>query len=481
MGFYDDCDALGLAERVRKGEVRAEELLEEACRRVEALNPQLNAVVYRREQAALREVEAGLPEGPLQGVPFLIKDLHSHIAGEPLTYGSRFLRGFVSDHDSELTVRQRRAGLVIFGRTTSPEFGITTTTESALFGQTRNPWDPSRSTGGSSGGAAAVVAAGIIPAAHATDGGGSIRIPASCCGVFGLKPTRARNPMGPTQGEGWSGMSCAHAITRSVRDSAALLDATAGPDVGDPYCAPPLERAFQAEAGAAPDRLRVALQTRAFNGAEVHPECVAAAANAARICEELGHHVEEAELGIDAGRLADATRVIAASNLRFALEERARALGRELTADDVEPVTWIIAQAAAQATAVDYARSISTLHATGRAAGRFFERWDVLLTPTLPQPPPPLGALSLTTTDLGGFLERLASMTGFTQLFNASGHPAMSVPLHWSPEGLPIGVQFAARFGDEATLFRLGAQLESARPWCDRRPPLQSRSAAPRQ
>jgi amidase/6-aminohexanoate-cyclic-dimer hydrolase len=470
---YESQDALGLAAWVRTGEVSPQELLEAAVARVEERNPAINAVVIRAFEEGRKAIEAGLPDGPLRGVPWLLKDLHAAWTGVRLTNGSRFFADNVSDYDHEITLRYRRAGLVLFGRTASPEFGLTATTESALYGDTRNPWDRTRSAGGSSGGAASAVAAGIVPAAHATDGGGSIRVPASCCGLFGMKPTRARVPSGPKLGEGWSGMSVQHALSRSVRDSAALLDAASGPALGDPYLAPPPPaRGFLAEVGADPGRLRLALQTGAFNGAEVDPDCVAAARDAAELCRSLGHEVEEAELAVDREVLSNATGVIITANLRATLLERGEQLSRSWTGEDVEALTFLMAEGAKGREAADYARAIRAIHAVGREVSAFLGRYDALLTPTMATPPVPLGRLSLSRSDLPGLLGDLSRTVGFTQLFNASGHPAMSVPLYWNAAGLPIGVQFAGRFGDEATLFRLAAQLESARPWFLRRPKL---------
>jgi Asp-tRNA(Asn)/Glu-tRNA(Gln) amidotransferase A subunit family amidase len=474
---YEAHDALGLAELVRRGDVKPAELLEAALSRLEARNPALRAVVIPMLDEARAALDAGPPGGadaPLRGVPFLLKDLYALFAGTRTTNGCRLFAGQVADHDSTLVARYRRAGLVIFGKTHSPEFGLTTTTESQLFGATHNPWSRARTAGGSSGGAAAAVAAGIVPAAHASDGGGSIRVPASCCGLYGLKPTRARNPSGPDAGEGWSGMSTAHAITRSVRDSAALLDLGCGPEPGDPYWAPPPARPFLREVGAPPGALRVALQTETWNGAPTHPDCRAAAEDAARLLESLGHRVEPARLEIGGDALAEAARVIVAANLRFALEERARDLGRDfadLGEADTEPITLAMAQGAARIAAAEYARAVRTLHGLGRRAARFFEGRDVLLTPTLAVPPPPLGPGSLSNPDVGEFVRTLRACTGYTQLWNATGNPAASLPLAWNAEGLPIGVQIVGRVGDEATLLRLSAQLEAARPWFDRRPP----------
>jgi len=469
---YEEQDALGLAAWVRDGEVKPTELLEAAVARVEARDPVINAVVIRAFEEAERAIAAGLPDGPFRGVPWLLKDLYASWKGVRLTNGSRFFSRSVDDAESELVARYRRAGLVFFGRSASPEFGITTTTESLLFGQTRNPWNPEHTAGGSSGGAAAAVAAGILPAAHASDGGGSIRIPASCCGLFGMKPTRARVPAGPKVGEGWSGMSTAHAVTRSVRDSAALLDACAGPAPGDPYWAPPPARPFREEVGADPGRLRIALQTRAFNDAEVDPECERAAREAAELCRRLGHEVAEAELGIDREAMGRATQVIIAANLHASLQERAEAVGRDFTADDVEPMTLLMVQAVKSATATEYARALRVIHELGRRVAAFLDGYDALLTPTMATPPLRLGALALTRTDVPGLMGDLARTVGFTQLFNAAGNPAMSVPLAWGASGLPIGVQFAGRFGDEATLFRLAGQLEAEQPWWSNRPEL---------
>jgi amidase/6-aminohexanoate-cyclic-dimer hydrolase len=469
---YEGRDALGLAEWVRAGEVSPQELLEAAVSRVEERNPALNAVVICAFEEGRKAIEVGLPDGPLRGVPWLLKDLHAAWAGVRLTSGSRFFADAVSDYDAEIVIRYRRAGLVLFGRTASPELGLTSTTESLLYGGTRNPWRLDHSAGGSSGGAAAAVAAGIAPAANASDGGGSIRIPASCCGLFGLKPTRARVSAGPRAGEGWSGMSTAHAVTRSVRDSAALLDAVAGPARGDPYWAPLPARPFLAEVGADPGRLRIAVQTRAFNGAAVDAECAAAARDAAELCRGLGHDVEEAELAIDAELLARSAGAIISGNLGATVRERAAELGRDATPDDLEPLTWMMAEGAKQLSAADYAAAVRGIHRLGREVAAFLERYDLLLTPTMATPPLPLGRLALSRVDFAGLVGDLARTIGFTQLFNASGNPAMSVPLYWSASGLPIGVQFAARFGDEATLFRLAGQLEAARPWFDRRPPL---------
>ena len=464
-------DGLGLAALVRSREVSATELLDASIARVEALNPEINAVVTRLYDQARAAIAAGLPAGPFTGVPYLLKDLGAHYAGTVTSYGSALFKDFVVHHDSEITARLKRAGLVIFGKTNTPEMGLASSTEPRLFGPTRNPWNLAHSAGGSSGGSAAAVASGMAPMAHATDGGGSIRIPASACGLFGLKPTRARNPMGPDAGEGWGGASVGHAVTRTVRDSAALLDATSGPDVGDPYSAPPPARPFLDEVGRDPGRLRIALTTRPWNGQDVDPECAEAARAAARLCERLGHHVEEASPDIDARVLGEATLVVIGGNVRATLEARAAALGRELGPADVERITWARASEGRASTAADYARSIGVMHRAGRVVAHFFTGYDVLLSPTMCRPPHPLGVIDMMTDDVERYTKAVLGTIGFTSLFNSSGSPAMSVPLAWSQAGLPLGVQFAAAYGGEATLLRLGAQLESAQPWAARRPP----------
>jgi len=468
---FGSYDGLGLSDLVRRGDVTAAELLDTAIARVEARNPDLNAVVSRLYDQARAAIASGLPDGPFTGVPYLLKDLGAHYAGAVTSYGSSLFKDFVLDHDSEITIRLKRSGLIIFGKTNTPEMGLAPSTEPRLFGPTRNPWSLSHSAGGSSGGSAAAVASGMVPMAHASDGGGSIRIPASCCGLFGLKPTRARNPMGPDAGEGWGGASTAHAVTRTVRDSAALLDATSGPDIGDPYWAPPPARPFLDEVGRDPGRLRIAITTKPWNGQVVDPECAEATVAAGRLCERLGHDVAEARPDIDAKALSSASFLVVCANIRAALDVRAAMLGREPIPSDVERLTWARATDGHRARASDYARSIGVMHRVGRQVARFFTHYDVLLTPTMCQPPRPLGVLDLMTDDEEAYTQAVLGSIAFTSLFNSAGNPAMSVPLGWSRAGLPIGVQFVAPFGDEATLFRLGAQLEAEQPWFERRPP----------
>jgi amidase/6-aminohexanoate-cyclic-dimer hydrolase len=472
MRDYDRYDAVGLAQLVRERKVSALELLEAAIARTEAVNPRVNAVVAKHYDMARDAARRGLPAGPLQGVPFLLKDLHALLAGTITSNACRFFADNVADHDTELVARYKGAGLNIFGKTNTPEFGLTVTTEPTLFGPTRNPWNLEHMAGGSSGGAAAAVAAGIVPAAHASDGGGSIRIPASCCGLFGLKPTRARNPHGPDRGEGWSGMSTEHVIARSVRDSAVLLDVTCGPDLGAPYFAPPPQRPFAQEVGSSPERLRVGLVTRTPAGEAVDPECARAAREAAKLMEQLGHRVEEASLASVEEGFGPAFRVIVAGNQRAAIEAHAARIGRQPAPDEFERITWLFFDSGAKASAADYARSIGIVHRTGRRFAKLFDAHDLLLTPTLPRPPQRLGAFSMMTDDPDAYGREVAYFTAFTAIVNVAGNPAVTLPLHWTAQGLPVGVQLIGRYADEATLLRVSAQLEQARPWFDRRPAL---------
>ena len=472
LSEFERYDGLALAELVRRKDVTAGEILEETIARIEVRNPIVNAVVNRMYDEARKVVAAGLPSGPFTGVPYLLKDLGAQYTGVVTSGSSRLFANAVADHDSELTIRLRRAGLVIVGKSSTPEMGLAPSTEPRLFGPTKNPWKLTHSAGGSSGGAAAAVAAGILPMAHATDGGGSIRIPASCCGLFGLKPTRGRVSMAPDAGEGWGGASVVHAVTRTVRDSAALLDATAGAAQGDPYCAPPPPRPYLEEVGREPGKLRIALNLTPWFPGDVDRECVEATREAAKLCASLGHEVEEARPEIDIPKWRQANRMIVAANTAGTLEARAALLGRPLAEDDVERMVWDRVKDARAFSAADYAMATRTTHLVGRQVARFMERYDILLTPTMAAPPWPLGVLDMMTTDNERYLTAVFASIGFTALFNSTGQPAMSVPLAWSSSGLPLGIQFVGRFGDEGTLFRLAAQLETARPWIGRRPTL---------
>jgi amidase len=469
---FIDLDATAQAELVRHGEVKPIELVEAAIARIERVNPRLNAVIHPMYDEARRAAEGDIPDGPFKGVPFLLKDLLAAYAGVPMTSSCAFTRDFIPDRDSELVARYKRAGLIITGKTNTPEHGIMPTTEPSLFGPTRNPWNLDRITGGSSGGSAAAVAARLVPMAHANDGGGSIRIPASCCGLFGLKPTRARNPLGPTFGDMFSGLVAEHAVTLSVRDSAALLDATSGPDIGDPYFAPPPARPFLEEVGADPGRLRIAFTTKAPTGAALHPDCVDAVTAAARLCEELGHEVREAAPHIEGETLVQSFMTIWAAGCAWTIDGFARVLGRAPSADQFEPGTWALYEMGRRRSASEYLMALQWLQMVSRQVAAFFTDYEVWLTPTLGEPPLKIGAFDSPPEDPMRGMTLAATFVPFTPVCNATGQPAMSVPLHWNAEGLPVGSHFVGRFGDEATLLRLAAQLESARPWKDRRPPV---------
>jgi len=494
---YDAHDAVGLADLVRKGEVTPAELLEEAIARAERVNPELNAIVLPMYDLARRNVARGLPDGPLRGVPFLLKDLAAQYAGVPLKHGSRMYAGNVPAQHSTLVERYERAGLVVFGKTNTSELGILPTCETRLYGPCHNPWRLGTTTGGSSGGAAAAVAARVVPAAHGGDAGGSIRIPASCCGIFGLKPTRGRNPHGPDSSERAHGLAAEHALTVSVRDSAAILDATAGPEATAAYWAPPQAGPYLAEVGRPPGKLRVGYTWRPVLPGAEDDEQRRAIERAVRLLADLGHVVEEIRPPIDAAATAKNFFTLYSAGVGGELELAARALGREPTLDDVEPETMLMSLIGRRLlSAADLSAAIRELQATARAIHRFHEAWDVYLTPTLGKPPVPHGALFAAGFErriqrfvagrslavalrLPGVLEkaiaRAFAFAPFTQIANITGQPSMSVPLHASAGGLPVGVCFTARFGDEPTLFRLAAQLEQAAPWSESVPPVNAR------
>jgi amidase len=488
---YTHYDGLGLAELVRKKDVKPSELVEAAISRIEQHNPQLNAVIYKLYEQARVVAEGELPDGPFRGVPFLLKDLVSTYAGAPMHMGSRFFQGYVPAQDDEIIKRYKASGVVIVGKTNTPEFGLSATTEPELYGPTRNPWDPTRTAGGSSGGSAAAVAAGMTPLAGGGDGAGSIRIPASCCGLFGLKPTRGRTPAGPRRGERWQGFTVEHVLTRSVRDSATMLDAIAAPDPGAPYVTPPPSRPYLEEVATPPGRLRIAFTTRPFLGRSVHPECTCGVEATAKLLAGLGHNVVEDAPLFDGYAFAKAFLLMVCVETAADIREAAAQLPRKPTRADFEAITWALHLVGSQYSAVDFVNARRTLHQIGRQIGRFFTRYDLLLTPTLAEPPVPIGALDLKGLEamllriLGRLhagrlfkaikMVNISARTAFeflpyTPIFNVTGQPAMSVPLHWSADGLPVGMHFAGRFGEEATLFRLAGQLEQARPWFQRTP-----------
>lgn len=474
--LYETFDAVGLAELVRRGEVTPTELLDEALKRAAALNPRLNALTLLREDVARRMIAEGLPKGPLAGVPFLLKDLGAEAVDFPSNGGSVLTAATTYAQDSSLYARLRAAGLVTFGRTTSPEGGVGPATEAAVYGgPTRNPWNLDRVPGGSSGGAAAAVAAGIVPAAHGSDGGGSVRMPASCCGLFGFKATRARLPDGPYYGEGWAGMAIDGFLTRSVRDTAVLLDATQGPDLGAPYCAPPLAGTFLAAMQGNPGRLRIALATTSFTGEPVHPDCVAAVEDAAALLEDMGHVVEPALPSADTPGMMRAWTKIVACGTALSVDGVLRRKGRALQPGDIEGVARGAIAYARTLSGADYLEAVGKIHAYGREMAAFFEGYDMLLTPMLAEPPAVVGRFSHDTEDYVDYRMgpgRVFAYSPFAAAFNASGQPAVSLPLHWSADGLPIGVHVVARFGADELLMALSARIEEARPWFDRRPPV---------
>lgn len=465
-------DATSQAELVKRREVKPIELVEAAIERVERLNGELNAVITPMFELAREAVSDRDNDGPFNGVPFLLKDLIVEYAGVGFSEGSAYLADFTSEQDSELVIRLKKSGLVIIGKTNTCEFGLLPATEPSFFGPTKNPWNVKLTTGGSSGGSAAAVAAGLVPMAHGNDGGGSIRIPASCCGVFGLKPTRGRNPLGPLFGDILSGLAAEHALTRSVRDSAALLDATCGPDLGDPYWTPSPSRPFLQEVSTAPESLLIAYSAKAPGGVKVAPECIKAVTDAAELCEQLGHTIEIADAALNPDIPDEALDILWCGAAAWVAEHWNRRTGRPPTSENVEPLTWTLIQRGRQYSAGHYLLAVEDLQRFAREVAQRFEPYDMVLRPTLAEPPIPLGSFDCTPDEpLRGWV-RAGDFAPFSSIENITGQPAMSVPLYWSDEGLPIGSQFSAKYGDEATLFRLAGQLEEARPWKHRRPPV---------
>ncbi len=473
MDFYDTEDALGLAQQVKSGEVSAEELLEEAARRIAAVNPTINAVTVDGTDFGRKAIADGLPDGPFTGVPFLLKDLGAICPGLPATNGTRFNPPGEPPFDDEVVRRFKAAGLVIAGRTNSPEWGLTTTTEPVRNGPTRNPWNLEYSPGGSSGGAAAAIAAGIVPAAHGSDGGGSIRVPASNCGLFGLKPSRGRVSSGPYAGDGWSGFATSGVISRSVRDSAALLDVLQGPAPGDPYGAPTPAGPFLSEVGKSPGALKIAMTDQPFSGTEKNALLSANVEDAARLCETLGHEIVPFSLEIDGEAFTNAVITIINVHTAALVDWLEDLHGRKAGPDDLETCTLVFAEMGRATTAVQFQNAIESLHELGRKIGRLYTEVDVIVSPTQGIETPKLGVLDM-MQPAENYMKPIARSVGYTAFYNALGNPAMSVPLHWSPDGLPQGTQFAAAYGNDALLFRLAAQLEEARPWAGKRPPIRA-------
>jgi amidase len=464
---YSKHDGLALAQLIRVGELTPLELIDAACEAVSRLNPELNAVCHDLSERAREACRGPLPRGPFAGVPFLLKDIGAQLKGAPYECGSRLMKGYLSTYDSTLTERFARAGLMTIGKTTTPEFGAQITTESLLTGVTRNPWNRTVTPGGSSGGAAAAVAAGIVPLAHANDGLGSIRIPASNCGLFGLKPTRQRTPAGPVNAEVSGGRGAEFVVSRTVRDSAALLDEIHGADPGAPHCAPAPRRPYMEELVLEERPLRIAVMERTFSGAPVHPDCAAAVATIAACCAELGHIVEVSAPRVDWTAYMWAIRLAGSASFAAGLDAAAGALGRKPTEANLEPLTYLSWLEGKKLLATDYFRAIDVFASLQRTLGRFFTGYDILLTPMLSQPPAAVGWLGTPDHDLDVFWEKFAgdAYSPFAGMFNVTGQPAASVPAIVTGTGCPIGAQLVAPFGEEGLIFRLAAQLERARPW----------------
>ena len=468
---YLDCDATALAAMVRQREVSAAELVDCAIARIEALNPRLNAVIHTIYDRAKAAAQAP-GEGPFAGVPFLLKDSMGDLAGVPTRQASLFEPPIPKDRNSTLTDRFLAAGLIPLGKTNVPEFALMTTTESRLYGPARNPWNTGHTTGGSSGGSASAVASGMVPVAHANDGGGSIRIPASCCGLVGLKPTRARTSIGPDVADGWGGLEVEHIVSRSVRDAAAMLDATAGPARGDPYCAPPAPPGWLAASTQPPGTLRIAVIRTCPDGAALHPDCLAAVDRAARLSEELGHRVEEIDpvraWQMDAERFAkvsDSWGAIYASSVVAQIDTIAAQTKQVPSSDNLEAYTLALYAMGKEITGGAYQQAWTFLHLLGREMAEWHADWDVALTPTLAQPPLALGTVDPQSPDIAATFAVMSAFSPFAAMQNSTGQPALTLPLHWSATGLPIGTQLIGRFGEEVLLLQLAIQLEAAEPW----------------
>jgi amidase len=466
---YSEYDGVGLADLVRKGEVTPSELTEAAIARIEAHNPTLNAVVYKGFDDA-RAAAGDLPGGPFRGVPFLIKDLGMPVAGWPLSHGSRFARDVVDTADGGLTARYRQSGVVLLGKTNTPEYGITGTTESRHLGPCRNPWNPDHIAGGSSGGSASAVAAGIVPMAHASDGLGSIRIPAACCGLVGMKVTRDRNPNLPDGFDYALGNVVDHVVSRTVRDSAAMLDATGIPEPHSPYPAPPKERLYLEEVTRSPGKLRIAWSSETPSGRPIDPEIQAALERVAALLKGLGHEVFEKGLGVDYRALYASRGAAAASNFAAGMSRLIDRVGREPEEDELEPLTWTILKAGRRQTGADALRSLQETRMLNRATLAFFDDVDVYLTPVLGTPVPKIGFMDPVAVEPKEVNSRQGRVFPFTPPFNYSGQPSLSLPLETDSAGLPVGMMFTGRYADEATLFRLAGQLEKEAPWAGRKP-----------
>lgn len=469
---YDSYDGVGLAQLVCSGEVSPLELLEEAIARTERVNGELNGVVCKLYDEARAAVDRGLPQGSFSGVPFLLKDLDVSMKGTPCSNGSAMWRDAMADQDSTLVERYKAAGLVVFGKTNSPELGLNPVTEPTVHGPSRNPWDIDMTPGGSSGGSAAMVAGGVLPFAHASDGGGSIRIPSSCCGLVGLKPSRARVPHGPGRAESWAGQSTSHVVSRTVRDCAAVLDATAGPECGEPYSAPHYSGSFLEAAANAPGKLRIAFCREKWGHGSHHEDVLTGLERTIELLEELGHQVEESRPEFDGETAGSAAYTVICVSTALKVQQRAAELGCPVEELDMEDGTRLVVAMGNATSATEYAGAIQFNHSLGRIFGNFHKQYDVILTPTLSSPPVAIGYLGDVTPEKYG--ERIFGFLGDTPVFNQTGQPSMSLPLHWNKEDLPVGMMFSGAYGNDALLLQLAGQLEKAVPWRHRRPPLWS-------
>ncbi len=468
---YASYDAVGLAELVRKGEASPTELVEAAIARVERHNPTLNAVVYKAYDQARAQAKQK-SDGPFAGVPFLIKDLGSAVQGMPRTSGSKFLKDIVDTEDSGLVRRYREAGLVFLGKSNTPEFGIPGVTESQLLGPCRNPWNIDHTPGGSSGGAASATAAGIVPIAHASDGLGSIRIPAACCGLVGLKVTRDRNPDLPDSSENILGFTVNHVVSRTVRDSAAILDVTGRPEPGNPYAYPPRPDSYLKEIEKSPGKLRIRWSSETPRGRPIDPEIQEGLAGVADLLARLGHDVREQGLGIDYMGLYNARLAASGANFAATIEKWIEKQGREPNPDELETLTWVSYKSGRKATGANAFISMGELRARSREVVKLFDAFDVYLCPVLGTPPSKVGFIDTQNLDPVDLNRRQAAAYPYTPVFNFTGQPSLSLPLFWTKSGLPIGMMFTARYAEEETLLRLAAQLEKEAPWKDKRPPI---------
>ncbi len=472
MKEYSTYDGMGLAKLVRGGKVNPIELVDAAIARIEAHNPKLNAVIWTMFDRARDMAKGKLPDGPFTGVPFLLKDILGDMEGVPTRQGSRLMPSAPAPQNGELVNRFLKAGLIPLGKTNVPEFGLVATTESKLYGPARNPWNTAHSTGGSSGGSGAAVACGMVPMAHANDGGGSIRIPASACGLVGLKPTRARNPLGPVLGDVMAGLVSEHIVARSVRDVAAMLDVTAGADLGDPYAAPQGPKSWLRASRKKPHKLRIAFTRTKLDGSALHPDCVAAVDHAARLCKDLGHKVEEAAPPIDIGAMTMAFMALWTGGLAMLVDAISTQAGTKPGLDTLEGLTLSLYEAGKKVTAAQHLMAVAGIQQIARAVAHWHQKYDVWLTPTLGLPPIPLGLFDREERDPVKGFAMMIDYVPFTALQNGTGQPAINLPLHWNEAGLPIGTQFVGRFGEEALLLQLATQLEEAHPWKKKRPPV---------